>query len=109
MSVGTNGAAAAKRAGAFTTVLVCRRCGAVDGAVDLPMWSVAFGCCRECGNAEFRCRAGRWHSTAIWWKPWTWLDGYWEVLDGPSAPDYSSLRPPRDAPAGRCPRCGEPL
>ena len=38
--------------------------------------------CGTCGEivdtGRYAFKVGRWVRTSIWWKPWTWLDGYTE-------------------------------
>lgn len=34
--------------------------------------------CNECGEyAGWKDSIEEWTSTAVWWKPWTWHNGYW--------------------------------
>ena len=37
--------------------------------------------CSECGHSEgWYDSRERWVATDVWWKPWTWFDGYWEKV-----------------------------
>jgi anaerobic ribonucleoside-triphosphate reductase len=39
--------------------------------------------CPYCGECiHWESRVERWVSTSTWWKPWTWLLGYWEAKNG---------------------------
>lgn len=39
--------------------------------------------CDKCGEfTTVKSRVEWWHSTAYWYKPWTWLSGLWMPKDG---------------------------
>lgn len=35
--------------------------------------------CLNCGDTESSEDVAVWYSTATWWKPWTWRDGFFEL------------------------------
>ena len=37
-----------------------------------------FSRCIWCGTTKFKPVRRRWTSTVVWYKPWTWLSGYFE-------------------------------
>lgn len=39
--------------------------------------------CPSCGEyIRWQAKVERWVSLTVWWKPWTWLLGYWEEKNG---------------------------
>lgn len=60
--------------------VVCTHC---NGTVVVNALHQARGCmslyevCPHCGGRKLYDSIEYWHSTAIWYLPWTWCNGYW--------------------------------
>jgi hypothetical protein len=57
----------------------CKSCDA-----DVGRYASLEKCCPGCGTTvefpfSWHCeKVRRWHSTEVWYKPWTWGTGHWE-------------------------------
>lgn len=59
----------------------CGEHAILDGLKIDPLFHMAATVCPKCGlNIEknWRLVVMRRVSAAVWWKPWTWGNGYWE-------------------------------
>jgi len=78
------------KAGPWQRRAVCNKCGwhfKVNHYDSQITWGI--GVCPECGNASPTWKRGRddnWHlatmrwvDDGVWWKPWTWDKGHWEI------------------------------
>jgi hypothetical protein len=63
--------------GRWRKVWMCEECRVV-----LPHRLGNYPPCPMCG-ADYPtysdAHAARWHSHRVWWKPWTWTNGQWEI------------------------------
>jgi predicted amidophosphoribosyltransferase len=60
---------------------VCPRCGRHAPALDGTVETMIARACGECGlpaSSAWSIVSKRWVSEAIWWRPWTWGNGWWE-------------------------------
>lgn len=56
----------------------CQACGHVgENHIDGDQWWTERKRCPNCGGRVVNVLC-RWVSTATWYLPWTWLEGYWE-------------------------------
>ena len=60
---------------------VCVKCGyrATYGVSDI--WNAFGDPCPDCGHSKWTEIVSKWHSDAVWYKPWTWWSGHWEDFD----------------------------
>jgi len=93
------------RWGRYIGVLCCTKCAQViatalfspapdDGTITIHRDEGEDGPCPQCGNWTVAKRGStgsvlqhvtdgvaRFRSLRVWWKPWTWHDGYWQLSD----------------------------